>query len=201
MYEERGRGGGGADERQAPQKSEGNQAFNQQARYPGDDWRRAEGLTTSAGGAVSWAPHESRGNSGVRGRRDTRATPGNETRDSRQCGGRRLLSPSTNTQAKYCQPHRSRGEHAHNHRVTGADNRSSMAPAASQFSGGRRVTTGATGEATNNRKNGRRGGKRRRERDARAGKVFVDTEHGRASPSLLLLPPLRPFFGYWSPPQ
>ena len=27
-----------------------------------------------------------------------------------------------------------------------------MAPAASQFSGGRRVTTGATGEATNNRK-------------------------------------------------
>ena len=27
-----------------------------------------------------------------------------------------------------------------------------MAPAASQFSGGRRVTTGATGETTNNRK-------------------------------------------------
>ena len=41
------------------------------------------------------------------------------------------LSPSTNTRAKYCQPHRSRGEHAHNHRVTGTDNRSSMAPAVS----------------------------------------------------------------------
>ena len=28
---------------------------------------------------------------------------------------------------------------------------------------------------------GRRGGKRRRERDARAGKVTVDTEHGRGN--------------------
>ena len=54
-----------------------------------------------------------------------------ETQD--HCGGRRLLSPSTNTRSKYCQPHRSRGGHAHNHRVTGKDNRSSMAPAASQF--------------------------------------------------------------------
>ena len=43
------------------------------------------------------------------------------------------------------------------------------------------MTTGATGEATNNQNNGRRGGKRRRERDALAGKVTVDTEHGRGN--------------------
>ena len=71
-------------------------------------------------------------------------------------GGRRVttgatgeVSPSTNSRAKYCQPHRSGGEHAQNHRGTGTDNRRSMAPAASQFSGGRWVTTGATGEASN----------------------------------------------------
>ena len=75
----------------------------------------------------------------------TRETPENAE-------GAVSVSPSTNTLAKYCQPHRSRREHAQNHRVTGTDNRSSMAPAASQFLGGRQVTTGATGEATYNRK-------------------------------------------------
>ena len=34
---------------------------------------------------------------------------------NRALGGHRFLSPSTNTRAKYCQPHRSGGEHDHNH--------------------------------------------------------------------------------------
>ena len=94
------------------------------------------------------APQELRGNLSVQSRRATRATTGDETRDSRQlrgapspghrknrevtrafieagtlpgrrlttrretqdhCGERRLLSPSTNTQAKYRQTHRSGG--------------------------------------------------------------------------------------------
>ena len=43
------------------------------------------------------------------------------------------------------------------------------------------MTTGATGETTTKKNNGRRGGKRRRERDARAGKVTGDMEHGRGN--------------------
>ena len=87
------KGGGGGQKRDEHHRNlEGNRAFYKQARYPGDDLRRAEGLMTSAGGAVSWAPHESRGNLGVRGRHDTRATPGNETRDSRNFAGYRRSS-------------------------------------------------------------------------------------------------------------
>ena len=130
----KGGGGGGADERRAPQKSEGNRALLSTGTIPGRRLATSRGTHDQCGGRrLPRAPHKLRGNSGVRGRRNTRATPGNETRDSRQCGGRRLLSPSTNTRAKYCQPHRSRVEHAHNHRVTGKDSRSSMTPAASQF--------------------------------------------------------------------
>ena len=130
----KGEGGGGAEERRAPQKSEGNGAFNQQAQDPGDDWRRAEGLTISAGGAVS------RGH--CTNREGTRASeagtiPGRRLATRREtpdhCGGGHLQSPSTNTRSKYCQPYRSRGEHAHKYRFTGKDSRSSMAPAASQF--------------------------------------------------------------------
>ena len=46
-------------------------------------------------------------------------------------GGRRLLSPSTYTRAKYRQPHRSEGGNP-KHQDTGQDTRGSMVPAASQ---------------------------------------------------------------------
>ena len=94
-------------------------------------------------------------------------------------GGRRLLSPSTNTRAKYRQPHRSGGGTPTN---TGTLERT---PGAAWHrlpvsSGGRRVTTGATGGTTNKRKTDgeeARGG----EKDARAGKVAVDMELGRGN--------------------
>ena len=55
-----------------------------------------------------------------------------------------------------------------------------MAPAASRAYGGRRVTTGATGETENKRKTDgeeARGG----ERDARVGKLSGDMEFGRGN--------------------
>ena len=54
--------------------------------------------------------------------------------DHTTIGGRRLLSPSTNTRTKYCQPHRLGGSTPTIIIGTlGKDNRSSMVPAASQF--------------------------------------------------------------------
>ena len=90
-------------------------------------------------------------------------------------GGRRLLSPSTNTRAKYRQPHRSGGGHAHNQRDTGKDTRSSMALAASQFGRTAGDNQHYWGGRLLNEKNRRRGGKRRKERCTRG---QSDCRHG-----------------------
>ena len=54
-----------------------------QARYPGDDWRQDEGLTTIAGGAISRGHRKNREGTRASGRHATRATTDNETRDER----------------------------------------------------------------------------------------------------------------------
>ena len=130
-------GGGGGQKRDGHRKNrEGTRAIIEADTLPGQ--RLATRLETHdhcGGRRLPRAPQELRGNLRVRGRHATLATPGDETRRENQdhCRGRRLLSPSTNTRAKYRQPHRSGGGTPHNHRDTGKDNRSSMAPGASQF--------------------------------------------------------------------
>ena len=140
--------------------------FYQQARYPGDDWRQAEGLTISAGGAVSCGHRTNR-----EGTRASEAgaipgdawkarypgdnnweTPGNKTRDSRQCGGRRLLKPLHQHPSQVLSAAQVKGRaraqpsgHCDRQQEQHGTGRQSV-------SGGRRVTTSATGEATNNRK-------------------------------------------------
>ena len=132
----KGGGGGGGQTRDGHHRNRRAIERSSAGTIPGRRLVTSRGTHDQRGGRrLPRAPHESRGNSGVRGRRDTRATPGNETRRETpdNTEGAVSLSPSTDTRAKYCQPHRSRGEHAHNHRFTGKDSRSSMAPAASQF--------------------------------------------------------------------
>ena len=91
-------------------------------------------------------------------------------------GGGRLLSPSTYTQSKYRQPYRSGGDTPKN--IGTLERTPGEAWHRPPFrSGGRRVTTGATGGKSNKRKTDgeeARGG----EIDARAGKVARDMELG-----------------------
>ena len=134
------------------------------------------------GGAVSRAPQESTGNSSVRGRHDTRATPGNKTRDSRPLRGTPSPKPLHQHPSQVPPAAQVKGR-AHPQPSGHWEGQQEQHGTGRQsVSGGRRVTTSATGETTTKRKTDgeeARGGKRRREMDARAGKVTVDMEHGR----------------------
>ena len=152
MVRGKGEGGGGADERRSPQKSEGNRAFNQQARFPGDGWRRAEGITKSAGGAVSRWHRTNREGSRASEAGATRATPGNETRDSRKCGGRRLLKPLHQHLSQLLPAAQVKGGARAQPSGHWDGQQEQHGTGRQSVLGGRRVTTGATGEATNNRK-------------------------------------------------
>ena len=80
MYEERGREGGRREtgttriERELERSS-------RQARYPGGDWRRDEGLTTIAGVTVSRGHRKNQEGTRASAQHATRATTDNETRD------------------------------------------------------------------------------------------------------------------------
>ena len=82
MYEERGRGGGEGQRETGTTRIERElERSLRQAQYPGDDWRRDEGLTTIAGGAVSRGHRKNRVGTRASGRHATRATTDKETSD------------------------------------------------------------------------------------------------------------------------
>ena len=156
---------------------------SKQARYPGDDWRRDKRLTTIAEGAVSRGHRKNQeGNRAFRGRHATRAKPGDKTRprDSRPLRGAPSPKPLHQHPSQVPPAAQVRGGHAYNHRDTGKDNRSSMAPAVSQFGRtagkNRRSWGGRQLNKTTDREEARGG-----ERDACAGKVVVDMELGRGN--------------------
>ena len=60
LYEERGRGGGEQRETGTTRIERELERSSMQAQYPVGDWRRDEGLTTIAGGAVSRGHHINR---------------------------------------------------------------------------------------------------------------------------------------------
>ena len=85
---------GGAVSRGHRKNRKGTRASGRHAtRETTDEETRYEGLQTIAGGAMieGWQERKRR------------------SEDHTNIGGRRLLSPSTNSQAKYCQPHRPQG--------------------------------------------------------------------------------------------